>query len=143
VEIVKRLCVVAGQPDLISGVTNYVDPDSGSWRLKYTIDGSDREKPGVAEKIGEWWDLFSSGRMRTMIIPEQRLSVIAQAAQRLRELAANGRSPDRLEALQLGQAIELIASANADFIEVNQKHIEEMLGMKLPEDLREQDILGS
>jgi hypothetical protein len=42
VEIVKHLCVVAGQPDLISHVTGYVDPDSGSWRLKYTINGSDR-----------------------------------------------------------------------------------------------------
>jgi hypothetical protein len=44
---------------------------------------------------------------------------------------------------EFGKAIGLIASASDDFIEVNRKQIEEMLGMKLPEDERARDILGS
>ena len=44
VEIVERLCVVAGQPGLISNATDLVDLDTGSAWLKYTIDGKERDR---------------------------------------------------------------------------------------------------
>ena len=57
VSIVKRLCDVAGQPDLISNATDFVDLDSGKAWLKYTIDGNNREWP--IEVNDDWADTLT------------------------------------------------------------------------------------
>ena len=42
VQIVTRLCEVAGQPDLITNIEDFVDLELGQAWLKYTIDGQTR-----------------------------------------------------------------------------------------------------
>ena len=42
VTIVKRLCLVAGMPDLVSDVEDFVDSENDTAWLKYTIDGRSR-----------------------------------------------------------------------------------------------------
>lgn len=42
VHIVKRLCEVAGQPDLITHIEDFVDLESGRAWLKYTVAGESR-----------------------------------------------------------------------------------------------------
>lgn len=57
VSIVQRLCEVAGQPDLITNVTDFVDLDSGIAWLKYTIDGNNRE--WTIEVADDWADTLT------------------------------------------------------------------------------------
>lgn len=42
VRIVKRLCEVAGQPNLITDIEDFVDLESGKAWLKYVVDGQSR-----------------------------------------------------------------------------------------------------
>lgn len=57
VKIVKRLCEVAGQPDLITNITDFVDVDSGKAWLKYTINGNNRSWP--IEVNDDWADTLT------------------------------------------------------------------------------------
>lgn len=42
VQIVKRLCQVAGRPDCLKDVSDFVDIDGGKAWLKYKVDGTER-----------------------------------------------------------------------------------------------------
>jgi len=57
VRIVKRLCEVAGQPDLITDVSDSVDLDTGEAWLKYTLDGRHRDWP--VEVNDDWADMMT------------------------------------------------------------------------------------
>ncbi len=57
VRIVKRLCEVAGQPDLMTDVSDSVDLDTGEAWLKYTIDGRHRDWP--VEVDNDWADMMT------------------------------------------------------------------------------------
>ena len=56
-KIVKRLCEVAGKPQLITDVSDFVDLDEGKAWLKYTIDGTLREWP--VEVNNDWADTLT------------------------------------------------------------------------------------
>lgn len=43
VQIVRRLCAIAGQPDLLADIEDFVDLETGEAWLKYTVDGEPRE----------------------------------------------------------------------------------------------------
>lgn len=57
VRIVKRLCEVAGMPDLITDVTDFVDLQAGKAWLKYSVDGNDRDWP--IEVNDDWADTLT------------------------------------------------------------------------------------
>ena len=55
--IVKRLCVMAGQPDLISNIEDFVDLDAETAWLRYMIDG--REQTWSLEVNDDWADTLT------------------------------------------------------------------------------------
>ncbi|MGD9210391.1 MAG: hypothetical protein PVI90_06420 [Desulfobacteraceae bacterium] len=57
VAIVKRLCQVAGMPNLITDIQDFVDLNAGHAWLKYTIDGIQREWP--VEVVDSWADTLT------------------------------------------------------------------------------------
>lgn len=57
VRIVKRLCQVAGHPDCLKDVSDFVDMDSGKAWLKYTVDGAERNWP--VEVNDDWADMLT------------------------------------------------------------------------------------
>lgn len=57
VKIVKRLCMVAGKPDLITDATDSVNLESGEAWLKYTVDGVSRE--WTVEVNDDWADTLT------------------------------------------------------------------------------------
>ncbi len=58
VRIVKRLCQVAGQPDLLKLVSDFVDIDAGKAWLKYEVDGTERNWPVAVNT--DWADAFDA-----------------------------------------------------------------------------------
>ena len=54
VRIVERLCRVAGQPDRLREVSDFVDIDAGQAWLKYSVDGTGRHWP--MEVNDDWAD---------------------------------------------------------------------------------------
>jgi hypothetical protein len=54
VRIVNRLCQVAGEPDRLSSVSDFVDIRSGKAWLTYRIDGAERNRPVVVND--DWAD---------------------------------------------------------------------------------------
>lgn len=54
VDIVKRLCHVAGQPDRLTDVSDFVDIDRGQAWLKYKVDATERNWP--VEVRDDWAD---------------------------------------------------------------------------------------
>jgi hypothetical protein len=57
VQIVKRLCQVAGQTDCLKDVTDFVDIDAGEAWLKYKVDGAERDWP--VEVNNDWADTLT------------------------------------------------------------------------------------
>jgi hypothetical protein len=57
VRIVKRLCQVAGQPDRLTDVSDFVDIDAGKAWLKYMVDGIERNWP--VEVSDDWADTLT------------------------------------------------------------------------------------
>jgi hypothetical protein len=57
VQIVKRLCQVAGQPERLQAISDFVDIDSGKAWLKYEVDGKKREWP--VEVNDDWADTLT------------------------------------------------------------------------------------
>lgn len=57
VGIVKRLCQIAGQPDRLEDVSDFVDMDSGKAWLKYKVDGKQRN--WTVEVNGDWADTMA------------------------------------------------------------------------------------
>jgi hypothetical protein len=57
VRVVKRLCRVAGQPDRLKDVRDFVDIDAGKAWLKYTVDGTMRNWP--VEVNDDWADTLT------------------------------------------------------------------------------------
>lgn len=57
VRIVKRLCQVAGQPDFLKDVSDFVDIDGGSAWLKYRVDRIERDWP--VEVNDDWADTLA------------------------------------------------------------------------------------
>jgi hypothetical protein len=57
VSIVKRLCRVAGQPDCLKDVSDFVDIDAGIAWLKYKVGGTERNWP--IEVNDDWADTLS------------------------------------------------------------------------------------
>lgn len=55
--IVKRFCEVAGQPDRLKDVSDFVDIDAGKAWLKYKVDGTDRNWP--VEVNDDWADTLT------------------------------------------------------------------------------------
>jgi hypothetical protein len=54
VRIVKRLCQVAGKPDCLKDVSDFVDIEGGEVWLKYKVNGTEREWP--VEVDDDWAD---------------------------------------------------------------------------------------
>jgi len=52
VDIAKRLCQVAGQPERLTNVTDFVDIEAGKAWLKYTVNGTERNWP---VKVNDDW----------------------------------------------------------------------------------------
>jgi hypothetical protein len=59
VGIVNRLCGVAGQPGLLTDVSDFVDIDAGEAWLKYTVDGNERK--WTVEVNDDWADTLTLG----------------------------------------------------------------------------------
>lgn len=59
VEILKRLCQVAGQPDRLQDISDFVDLDGGTAWLKYKVDGIERDWP--VEVADDWADMLTLG----------------------------------------------------------------------------------
>jgi hypothetical protein len=57
VRIVKRLCQVAGQPDCLKDVSDFVDLDSGKAWLRYKVNGTERDWP--VEVNDDWADTLT------------------------------------------------------------------------------------
>lgn len=57
VRIVKQLCVVAGQPEYLSEISDFVDLDAGSAWLKYRVHGIARH--WSIEVNSDWADLLT------------------------------------------------------------------------------------
>ena len=57
VRIVKRLCQVAGQPERLKDVSDFVDIDACKAWLKYKVDGSERNWP--VEVNDDWADTLT------------------------------------------------------------------------------------
>jgi hypothetical protein len=57
VRIVKRLCQVAGQPDHLKEVCDFVDLDAGEAWLKYKVNGAERHWP--VEVNDDWADTLT------------------------------------------------------------------------------------
>jgi hypothetical protein len=57
VRIVKRLCQVAGQPDRLKEVSDFVDIDAGKAWLKYKVDGTQRD--WLVEVNDDWADTLT------------------------------------------------------------------------------------
>lgn len=57
VGIVKRLCQVAGQPDRLEHISDFVDIDAGKAWLKYKVDDTDRNWP--VEVNDDWADTLT------------------------------------------------------------------------------------
>jgi hypothetical protein len=55
--IVRRLCEVAGQPDYLKDVSDFVDLDAGKAWLKYEVDGTARNWP--VEVDNDWADTLT------------------------------------------------------------------------------------
>lgn len=55
--IVKRLCEVAGRPDCLTEVSDFVDLDAGQAWLKYKVNGSQRDWP--VEVSDDWADMMT------------------------------------------------------------------------------------
>jgi hypothetical protein len=56
-EIVKRLCKVAGHPDHLKDISDFVDLDAGKAWLKYNVNGTERNWP--VEVNGDWADTLT------------------------------------------------------------------------------------
>jgi hypothetical protein len=57
VRIVKRLCQVAGDPDRLTNVSDFVDIDAGKAWLKYKVGGTERNWP--VEVNDDWADALT------------------------------------------------------------------------------------
>ena len=57
VRVVKRLCQVAGRPDCLKDVTDFVDIDAGKAWLKYEVDGTERH--WSVEVDDDWADMIT------------------------------------------------------------------------------------
>jgi hypothetical protein len=57
VRIVKRLCQVAGQPNCLKDVSDFVDIDAGKAWLKYKVGGTERNWP--VEVNDDWADTLT------------------------------------------------------------------------------------
>lgn len=57
VRIVKRLCQVAGQPDCLKDVTDFVDVAEGKAWLRYTINGTEKYRPIDVNE--DWADVLT------------------------------------------------------------------------------------
>jgi hypothetical protein len=57
VHIVKRLCQVAGQPDCLTDVSDFVDIDAGKAWLKYKVNGTQQNWP--VEVNDDWADMLT------------------------------------------------------------------------------------
>jgi hypothetical protein len=57
VRIVKRLCQVAGQPDRLEDVSDFVDIEAGEAWLKYKVDGTERN--WSVEVNDDWADTLT------------------------------------------------------------------------------------
>ena len=57
VHIVKRLCEVAGRPDCLKDVSDFVDLDAGKAWLKYNVNGTQRNWP--VEVNDDWADMMT------------------------------------------------------------------------------------
>lgn len=55
--IIKRLCQVAGQPDRLTEISDFVDIDAGKAWLKYKVDGIERNWP--IEVNDDWADTLT------------------------------------------------------------------------------------
>ena len=57
VHIVKRLCQVAGRPDFLKDISDFVDIDAGKAWLKYKVNGTERNWP--VEVNDDWADTLT------------------------------------------------------------------------------------
>ncbi|HEU5118745.1 MAG TPA: hypothetical protein VFT74_19275 [Isosphaeraceae bacterium] len=57
VRVVKRLCLVAGQPDYLKDVRDFVDVDAGKAWLKYRVEGTHRDWPVIVND--DWVDTMT------------------------------------------------------------------------------------